>query len=311
MVDTCRILAMISRTPPRPDTLRDALDCYLQWAPDLKKRTIQRMGTDVRRAVRIWGNVRPADLQTQDFARLRQETLNEELAVSTIEATISTVYTLLRFLHELGGIDRVPSKGRVLRKPPPSLLIPPLEDFGKLYAASDSAKWPRVCYDRTHWWKTFFACAYFTGFRLSDLLAMRWDWIRDDGTIEMHAQKTGKRHLIPMHDELVKHLREVPRFNQKIFRAAKSSLKCLRRELKRMSDTAGVHPAITVQQLRRLSCNEWERARPGCGLLIQGGGFKGAARYYMDPQYQLLEAVGSLRVPAEMRERPDDQLRLF
>lgn len=268
------------------------------------------MGHDINRALKCWGaNLRPQDVTTQHFVALRQTCIEAGAAVSTVESTIATVWTLLRFLKDIGQLESVPSKGRVMRRPAPLLRIPTVDEFDKLYRQADVALWPRIVWNRREWWEGFLAMAYFTGLRRSDLLAFRWDWIDDRGRIVMAAEKTGKRHVIPVHPVLARHLSFLPRIQPRVFVAARSSLKQLRRELNRMSEAAGVRN-ITPQNMRQLAANVWERARPGCGLLIQGSGFRGSARHYLDPSIQLEAAVGELEVPPAMLQ-DGKQLRLF
>jgi len=67
-----------------------------------------------------------------------------------------------------------------------------------------------------------------------------------------------------------------------------------------MARRGGVHP-FTFQGMRRLSAQEYEKARAGCGPLILGHGYGGADRFYLRPFDALREALPALRVPAGMQ----------
>lgn len=283
--------------PASPCTLRDTLSLYELWAPDLKRRTIQRMAHDLNRCDRAWGEIHPSEVETRHFQELRRQVV-EGLSATTIEGTVSTVMTLLRFLREIGELESLPAKGRVLRRPTPQLVMPTLDEFARMYQRADCTMWPRLCADRERWWQSFLATAYFTALRLSDILALEWEWIHGN-RITLVARKTGKQQHIPIHPVLAKHLAYLPRHSTRVFASAKKSLKQLRRELRRMCVEAGV-PNITAQQMRRLSSNEWESARPGCGELILGHGLRGAARFYLELSRPLFEAVEQLNVPSAM-----------
>lgn len=91
----------------------------------------------------------------------------------------------------------------------------PCREVKPLKGGEGYAPWPREIIDSARdelrkdlWWSV--ALALYTGQRLSDVLAMRWDHILD-GRISVVQEKTKKRLLIPIHKDLKAILEKIPK----------------------------------------------------------------------------------------------------
>jgi integrase len=91
----------------------------------------------------------------------------------------------------------------------------PCRDVKPLKGGEGYAPWPRDVIDNARdelredlWWCV--TLALYTGQRLGDVLAMRWDHIVD-GRISVVQEKTKKRLLIPIHKDLKAILEKIPK----------------------------------------------------------------------------------------------------
>ena len=297
--------------------LRETLQSYLKYAPDLAPRTVRRMGHDVNRFEVCFGtDLDIAGIGPEMFAEFRRWGLERPLSPTSIESNVSTILTILRHARRFKLLVELPDRGRSLRRPPPKIEQPTIDDIQKLYAVAHVAKWPR----RIHvtpaiFWRAWIVVSYFTALRLSDMLRLDWSMLsEEDGTLTVDAEKTGKRHEIPIHPVLFAHLKMMHGPLDRIFPVG-TSLNQLRRELRRMSEAAGVRYA-SPQMFRRLAATEWERARHGAGQYIQGSTLRNSSRFYIDTTELLRKALDDLRVPeaftdgVEIAQRIAEEQRL-
>jgi integrase len=215
----------------------------------------------------------------------------------TIEGTVRFVMQVLRLLHNLGYLDRVPWPGKPLRIRRQPKYVPPLADLGKLYAAAAVAQWP-IHMPAADYWRAVLALGYFTGLRLGDLRSsLKWENVGPE-MITVEASKTQKLHVYPSHSVVRRVLASLPERGSLVLSTPKSNHQFLR-ELHRMNDAAGLSRHITCQTIRRLSATQWQAAKWGAGECIQGSAIRGSARLYIVPRI-LLDAVDSLAWPEEM-----------
>ncbi len=288
-----------------PMTVRDAMErYYLPQAVGLAPRTHQT----TRYRVTAWERVISSTVEqitSDDFVRFRAHCLDLSQSPATIESTISIVLTILRACEERGSLRRVPRAGHRLKRRTPSPKIPRLTSLGPLWNHCHVALWP-IGIDKIPFWRRWIACSYTTALRLEDQIFLRSSSVQDDA-VTVTAKKTKKVHRIPIHPVFTRQLNAESK-TDRVFDIPKSSAPFIRRELRRICRAAGV-PKVTPQEIRRLSVCEWERARPGCGALIQGSGINGSLAYYLDPSLPLFEAIASLAIPDEWLTSADRKSR--
>lgn len=213
----------------------------------------------------------------------------------TIEDTIAVAIT-----HGLTSQDG----SQKLRKPTPLPDPPTIDQVGRAYANAGYAKWPSKFNrnDRHQWWRSLLCISLFTGFRLSDLVSLRWCAV-SSGSIRHIARKTNKLHSIPLHPIAEKHLAETPRSGDTIF-GLTACHRQLRRELKSISGGIIRGP----QQMRQASMLMWWHAGGDRAVeIVHGTGIRGVLAHYLAAEEILKTAIGQLRFPDEMLPESERQ----
>lgn len=118
------------------------------------------------------------------------------------------------------------------------------EHFAAIYPACDHAREPKGHpFEPGDWWRGILCMAYMTGWRISELLALRrGDLDLVAGTaITRAADNKGKRtELLKLHPVVVEHLARLASFSPTVFPWAKSE-KALYEAFHRIQDKAGIY----------------------------------------------------------------------
>ncbi len=228
------------------------------------------------RFVRHMGDMRVADITTENLIQFRNSMLAEGLTPVTIESSISDVQTLLK------AAGRTIDGGRrcKLARPRPKPIT---------FEALD-AVWP-YCDGRLRQWMVV---SYWTALRLSDAMNLMVSLTADvPDVLEWTASKTQHLHRWPVVPWLHRYLtrRKLP------FKSANSyALKSLRRGIAGACDAAGVD-RWNPKYLRQLSLSQWSRTDPLAGQIIHGCGLNSVLKHYLDPLIILQGAALKLPVP--------------
>jgi integrase len=95
------------------------------------------------------------------------------------------------------------------------------EHFAAIYGACEQARFPAgLPYPAADWWRALLVTAYMTGWRISELLALRReDLDLDQGVaITRAADNKGKRdEAVKLHAVVVEHLKNLPGFDPHVF----------------------------------------------------------------------------------------------
>ncbi len=222
------------------------------------QRTRQKMGHELNRWERFIGaDMLATEVMRETFDRFRELAAVDGLSPNTIETTIGSILTILRFAELYDLIDRALRKGEPLRRTRKRKYVPSITDVDHLYRRANQAKWPLP--SPSAFWRAWLVCSYFTGLRLNDMIGLLWSSFRDDSLI-IEAEKTGKMHIFPVSPILESHLEPLRVFgSDRVFPIPRNSGKYVRRELERLSD--GLPTKIGPQALRRLAGTQWQRAR--------------------------------------------------
>lgn len=289
-------------------TLRELLSSYVAVAPDLAPSTVRKLKHHINRFEKHTGCLLVVDVDMRVFSGFRRSCLQAELSPFTIEGTINDVMLLLRHAFAMGVISDLPDIGRRLMRRAGFPVQPTIGEFEKLYSsiAKAECQWPNLTgVDNVTFWEVWLAVIYFAALRHEDSIRqLKWKNV-DADLMRVLSQKTSTWIEIPMHPVLWAHLERMPRLGSesRVFPAGKSP-HLVRRELRRISDAAGLTTAVTPQQLRRLSATEYGKAGgPGCGSLITGHSMpKHVDVFYMDALSLLRTASERLYVPLPMRD---------
>lgn len=137
-----------------------------------------------------------------------------ELSVATVNRDLRHLRAVLRVAHKWKYLPEVPDIP-FLKEPQKTPTYAPPEDFAKMYAACDEAKYPVLPNTApADWWRGVLVIAMMTGWRIAQILSLRWDHVdleggylfaaaqytkgRRDVRIELH--QLAKDHLIRLKD---------------------------------------------------------------------------------------------------------------
>lgn len=179
------------------------------------------------------------------------------ISVSSVNKELRCLKAVLRIAHDWGYLPVVP-KIRMLREPRkiPRYVTP--EDFAKLYGACEHATRPTSdVYATADWWRALLVFAYLSGWRIGEILALKWsDVSLDEGYALTRASdnKGGRDDRTPLHAVAVEHLRKIVSFGELVFPWDWSE-KVLYEQFAVIQDAAGID----------LPCHENHEHTPACG----------------------------------------------
>ncbi|MFV0443870.1 MAG: tyrosine-type recombinase/integrase [Planctomycetaceae bacterium] len=255
--------------------------------------------TTYRAALRSWDRYGSPKrdvrhLAASDFGRF-VSVYEKDHAPASVNGCLRHFRAILRFLHSEGIVDRIPQL-RPVRVPEVVKPRPTFEQVGQLYAAIREAevswRWPE-------WWETFIVLAFVGGLRLSELRALRWDDITDDG-IELHRPKTARLTFVPpvpVVDAHLAMLREtVYEVDSRVLPAPGGSRQFYA-EAKRIGDKAGID--WSPHALRRASVDNWTATDTLAGQIVGHSTLHVAFRHYLDKRAYLAKVAERLPIPSE------------
>jgi integrase len=192
-------------------------------------------------------------------------------APHTVHDHRRTLLMLWRFAFEVGVLAELPRRVRKVKLPRLKVEGWDTEQVGRLLATADTlaGSFKRTGIERRLWWQAFILAAWYTGLRLSDVLAIEFRQIAslDDGSgrLTVIMEKTGDA----IH-------RAFPPDAMAAIRACMASgsqrelcvplwvcQRYFHREAKLLIHAAGL--CGSLKYLRRGSASEAERLRPGAG----------------------------------------------
>jgi len=161
--------------------------------------------------------VRSIKTQTVDefIAKRRTEPgiyKGEKVAPATINKELRHIKAVLRIAHDWGYLAK-PPKVRMEKEPQKIKAYVTPEHLPMIYGAADVAKRPESPdYTPGDWWRALIVFGYCTGWRIRQILALRWEDVSlDRATAKTrHADNKGKRdRQTPLPALVVDHLRKL------------------------------------------------------------------------------------------------------
>ena len=142
------------------------------------------------------------------------------IAAATVNKELRHIKAVLRVANEWGYLPTMP-KVRMLKEPGKLITYVTGEHFALIYQACDVATRPGAeTYGPADWWRGVLTFAYMTGWRIGEILALRWDDVSlDTGEAITRAEHNkGKRdERVPLHPIVVEHLRRIIDFGPLVF----------------------------------------------------------------------------------------------
>lgn len=146
------------------------------------------------------------------------------ISPATVNKDLRYIRLAMRVAHDWGYVARVP-KIRFLKVSDPMPTYVSMDHFTAIYSACESASLPGSVPNvaPSDWWRALIVTAYMTGWRIGQLLSLKWaDVDLDGGTALTRADVSGnkgKRDMrIPLHPMVVDHLRRIEgSFDPRVF----------------------------------------------------------------------------------------------
>lgn len=137
------------------------------------------------------------------------------------------------------------------------------EDFALLYAGCGNARRPaEQPYTPEEWWKAIFVFCYLTGWRIGEVLLLRWDEVDlEAGTaLTLAENNKGKRDdLVRLHPIVVDHLHTIRGFTPEVFYWPHHR-RTLDVELSRVQVGAGVVKTVNGEERGKYGWHDFRRA---------------------------------------------------
>jgi integrase len=135
---------------------------------------------------------------------------------ATVNHDLRHIKSALSIAHEWGFLPAVP-KVRMEKEPKklPTYVTP--DHFARIYAACDQAKLPANLQGVSpgDWWRALLVMGYMTGWRISELLALRRDDLDLEGGVAVTRAEDNKGRRderVQLHPVVIEHLRKVRTF---------------------------------------------------------------------------------------------------
>jgi integrase len=181
-----------------------------------------------------------------DFVAVRRQQpgkkVNSLLSPASINHDLRHIKAALRVAHEWGYLPMVP-KFRMEKAPKKLPTYVTGEHFAVIYKACESAKFPAdQPYPAADWWRGLVVMAYMTGWRISELLALRReDLDLDAGTAITRADDNkGKRdEIVRLHPVVLDHLKRLVGFDPRVL-PWNNNRRTLQTEFARIQEAASI-----------------------------------------------------------------------
>jgi integrase len=144
------------------------------------------------------------------------------VSAATVNRELRYIRAAMRRAAEWGLIVKAPPV-RMLREPKRLPTFIPEDHFAALYAAVETARVPADIPNvpPAAWWRGLMVFAYMTGWRVGQILALKWSDVdlANGLAITRAADNKGKRDLrVPLHPLVVEHLRKLTgSFDDRVF----------------------------------------------------------------------------------------------
>lgn len=183
------------------------------------------------------------------------------------------------------------------------------EHFAAIYAACETAQLPiGQPYPAATWWRGLLVMAYMTGWRISELLALkRADLDLDSGVAVTRAEDNkGKRdEAVGLHDVVIEHLRQLPGFTPSVLPWI-GYKRQLYDQFHAIQAAAGVSPHYGFHDYRRAFATQNARRMTSKTLqkLMRHKSASTTAEYINSAE-ELTTAVADLHVPEVLRRKAE------
>jgi integrase len=188
----------------------------------------------------------------------------EVVSPATVNKDLRHIKAALGVAVEWGYLPKLP-RFRMEKEPGKLARYISGDHFAALYAACDQARLPRELpgiprgetSPAPDWWRALVVMGYMTGWRISELLALRrHDLDLETGeAITRAADNKGKRdERVPLNPVVVEHLRRLAHLDPRVF-PWNHNRKTLQKEFARIQEAAGIHLPCLGQHKHSRFCH--------------------------------------------------------
>jgi integrase len=275
---------------------------------------------------RIVGPKKIAVLKTQhidEYVSTRRKEPGKKqgdlVSPATVNKELRHVKAALRIAHEWGYLASVP-RFRMEKAAKKLATYVTGDHFAAIYKSCECAKLPTNCpYTAAAWWRALITMGYMTGWRISDMLALR----REDLDLQAGEAVTrgednkGKRdEKVKLHPVVLEHLKALANFSPRVF-AWHHNRRTLQTEFAKIQEAAGIRlPCIGTHKhsrfchvygfhdLRRAfaTMNADKLTPDALQALMRHRSYQ-TTQVYINMARQMDAAVASLHVPEVLRAR--------
>ena len=224
-----------------------------RYFDDKKVRTKVGSMIEIRRSMKhVERILKPKTVQSLNAERItkfvavrageRGQKPKSKVSPSTINKDLRNLKAALNTAAEWGIIPSCP-KIRMLKEPKKLPTYVNESDFLAIYNAAAVAtkptEFPHGC---QAWWRGLFVTAFMTGWRIGELLSLKWaDVDLEAGTAVTRARdnKGGRDEIVRLHPLVVEHIREIRCFHPNVF-AWEHHRRTLDVEFAKIQDAAGI-----------------------------------------------------------------------
>lgn len=191
-----------------------------------------------------------------DRSQERGRKKGSTVAAATINKELRHIKAVLGIAVDWGYLTTRP-KFRMVKEAQKLVRYVTPDHFAAIYDACKDARYPADApYPASDWWRALLIFGYMTGWRISEILALRREDLDLAGgeAITRAADNKGKRdESIPLHPIVIEHLERIPSFSPVVF-SWPHARKTLWTEFSRIQNDAGVS----------LSCHEDHEHTDAC-----------------------------------------------
>lgn len=248
--------------------LSEAVEMFLAQKEDKKKSTYYRYKYALDNFIRRVGDISILSvnmLAVNAYAK----SLKKDYSGYTIHSYVKSIRILFNFLVAEGYIEKNPVGE-----------LPPIPKKKKKFM-SDAEAWEIInaITNEKHWNVLVFL--YYTGFRINELLSLRWQDIDyDDGIIYVTNNKGNRDDVFPLLPEVKELFLNIKKEGGSVFAySGSSSLSWLRKKIKRVSGGR-----YSFQDFRRCFGNRWAKLIKPAELqgLMRHESFSTTNKYYIN-----------------------------
>lgn len=176
-----------------------------------------------------------------EYIRLRKQ---EGISNRTVNKELSTLRAMLGVAKRWGYLAEVPDI-RPLRVPKRLETFISEEEFSAIYAVCNVATRPLFNHvTPEEWWRGFLLFQFMTGWRVGQVLKVRWDQLYEDVIVSSAEDNKGKRDVSQqLHPVVIEHLQPLRKtYRAEIFARRRMSDGSLKSNFKRIQQAAGITP---------------------------------------------------------------------